>query len=254
MGAPQPTNVENAIVRGLADYLRALPAVQAILAASSWPSPDNAPDGQVLEQWPDASRALRFPTISVTAGTASLEQHPPYLWRILMPSGADPLAVASAGAALSGGAVTPEGLAAMGAVVPFPPGIDPATGPIGYYALGDLTVPVQVDVWARTKFQREAVANVVVASLQPDPEWGSGLDLFLPDYHGEIASFDFQDDDRPDSEPNATENHWRSIVTLQAGTKKIVAQNVSLMEVLRLRSQIGPQPSLVPQEERVVFE
>lgn len=236
MASPAPTNAVNAIIRALAAHFRSHPAVATMLGI----------DGKVLEEWPDLSRALTFPSVSIIAGEAVIEPHPAYIWQLFQMPRVDAEAIASGGAAITGGQVDPGAVVSGGQSTL-------AQVTVAYYAIGDLTVTLQVDCWARDKRTREKLANAVLQALVDDPELGAGIDLPLPDYYDETASYEMQGDNRPDSSDQAMSNHWRAIFPMLSGTKQIMAVIVPTIETLDILAQIGERPDTMTPETKTAF-
>lgn len=121
------------------------------------PAQDALFTGEVVSGWPDwANSAVEFsagPNISVTPGQHSVELHAP----CVVSTRDDP-------------------------------GSADAHDVIALYRVGYAEIPLQVDLWARNKFELHQYSRAVEASFHNDLPYNSGLNLTLTDYFNAKAA------------------------------------------------------------------
>lgn len=157
--------------------------------------------------WPDPSEALVMPCASITHG--------------------DPDRTGHEAQEISQSPVEIEVEVVVDEEVQIETQIDPTNVDVAY-EVADLVVPVQLDVWGRSRTERGDTAAAIRA-LFTDPEVGDDLRLTLSNYHGRLATFQIErwrDDDDADA---AKQREWRQTIELTLEVPEVVVKRQPLL-------------------------
>jgi len=146
---------------------------------------------RVYAEWPDAEDNIDFPSVSILAGESLYDD-----------------------SLLTPGFV--EGTHGV-----FAPGT-------ALVQLAELTERIQLDVWAATPEEREAVVAGLESALNPR-DGAYGLDLPLEDYYNRMASYLLHGVEFIDGEESAT-NVRRAIIRIDAIAPVVALRHVALMQ------------------------
>lgn len=130
--------------------------------------------------------------------------------------------------------------------------ITPTTGALAtaVYRLGAWRIPLSVELWCSTAFERDTRAEQIHAALNEPPSIGAeaqvdamaGLALVVADYHGAIATFDAEGwDARPVAEGTAREE-WRARFEVVARVDELVTKTVTRQVSTEITVAASPAP------------
>jgi hypothetical protein len=162
---------------------------------------------KVYEEWPDRNQALSYPSISIISGEAAFTRCAPYLKEI-------------------GDVVDHEAETT--------------------YVVGDFTIPLQLDIWARYKPERDTFMQRVFAALQPSN--GQGLCLQLAAYFDEWAGYMMQGQRYPDSGETVTLQEWRAIISLEATCRAVSTTTEYIITQEPELTLTTPNTPILPEE------
>jgi hypothetical protein len=164
---------------------------------------------RVKNEWPAPNIKLVYPTITVLPGSQSFEWMQP-VERI----------------------VSIEGPSAT-----------------AYYAIGNVTLPLQIDLWTENKVQRRRLLKALELALFQDPDAGGFICVGMPYYYGETAVI-FMDTPTilGDGPEMALQNEWRATIAMTAETEFVVPKQVALMAQIVLEGHVGTIPDTIPAE------
>lgn len=210
------SEVVNAMVDGLVSYLKETAPIPGSLTERV-----GALCNAVLPSFPQ-NKALRYPTISVHAASNVPRHHAPVQLREI---------------------TAPEPGKAEGKFL---------------WAVGTVTASFQLDIFAKTQKERARVLEALRRDMRPGLSDGltSSLTLTLPDYFDETASYRIAGGgDFNDSAYLAQREEWRSLVTVEADAREVIAASVVELRTLIMRFSI---PIAVPgfpepQEDQTIF-
>lgn len=153
----------------------------------------NVPElgGKVAKGWPDPEKEIPLPSASVSHGDADRIGH----------DAAEVLRVPVPGSAVL---------------------VDVT------YAVGDYTVPVQIDLWATKQSARGEIGDLVRA-LFTDPEVGDDLRLVLDQYADQLATFQIEDWRDTNDADSAKRGEWRQTINLTLEVPEVSTKRQSLL-------------------------
>jgi hypothetical protein len=148
---------------------------------------------QVLEQFPEANEQLKYPSVSIHATAPGIQP------------------------------LSPPWILSKGTTVNHEATVK--------WVTGELSWRLQVDLWARNKFERstllDQIRNVFRSQFPVE-----GLSLPMADYHGVICRFDMETARFDDSEASAQRKEWRCICTVQANCFEILEKVEKIIETI----------------------
>lgn len=169
---------------------------------------------RVRNEWPGPNTTLVYPAITVIPGSQTFEWQQP-VERLISSAGASALA---------------------------------------YYAIGNVTLPLQIDVWAENKVQRRKLLQALELALFPDPDAGGFARVAMTYYYGETALIFMDSPTQHGDGPESTiQNEWRATVAVTAETEFVVPKQVALMAQIVLEGHVGTIPENIPAELLVAF-
>lgn len=130
--------------------------------------------------------------------------------------------------------------------------ITPGTGAsaTAVYRLGAWRIPLAIEVWCATAFDRDTRAEQIYAALSEPPTIGgtaqvdalAGLSLVVSDYHNAVATFDAEGwDARPVAEGTAREE-WRARFEVVARVDELVTKTVTRQVSTEITVAASPAP------------
>lgn len=138
--------------------------------------------GAVYPDWPNKNENIVFPAVSVLAREPRFQRCSPYLHR--------------------------QGT------------VDEDTNQaVNEYVIGAYTLPVQVDIWARSKKERATFVDRFIAAVQPVTP--VGLVLTLADYYSLKANTTMLGYRWLDDEKTPSTQEWRCVVEMEIDCKAI---------------------------------
>jgi hypothetical protein len=105
------------------------------------------------------------------------------------------------------------------------------------YEVADLTAPVQIDVWGRTRTERGEVA-AAIRGLFTDPEIGDDLRLILSTYHGRLATFQIERWRDEDNAGQAERQEWRQTIELTLEVPEVAVKRQPLLKTITVTTQV----------------
>lgn len=161
---------------------------------------------EVFNEWPEANYNLNMPSLTiVVAGRATLEKVPPYLfYSEVIDEEVDPVPI------------------------------------LDRYAIGEWTIPLQLDFWCRNQEERNIIHDAFLAAFHGNAETdGAGLVLTIPTYYGLKGSFQVEDVLIDDSEEASQRNEWRVKIAVSASVKAVVEKTESAILETEIVSDIS---------------
>jgi hypothetical protein len=139
----------------------------------------------VREGWPPANQTLTYPSLTVLTGKPTFTNEMPYELEATDPNEDNETVVKR--------------------------------------VVGQYDVRLQLDLWARNAYERDAQFERIFAKLNPniDP---MGLSLQLTDYHDLFARFDLVEQEFLDDEATAQRQEWRMRLTVLATCKAVLTK------------------------------
>ena len=137
--------------------------------------------------------------------------------------------------------------------------IDPSDPNIVLYLqTAVVSTPLQVNIWADSKFQRSRVLAAVEAALIGDILEGSGM-IRVDSVHYHGLSMSFRRDGTAqylDSAGTVGKEEWRAVLTVVAESHEVVKVNAKRLIELELRTRAARWHEIdkVPEEIRTIFE
>lgn len=101
------------------------------------------------------------------------------------------------------------------------------------YEVADLTAPVQIDVWGRSRTQRGELA-AEIRGLFTDPELGDDLRLTLANYHNRIATFQIERWRDGDDDDAAKRQEWRQTIEITIEVPEVAVKRQPLFTTIDL--------------------
>ncbi len=175
---------------------------------------------KILESFPSPEEQLAYPTISIHAADAVIRPHEPKHIRVLSEVDAQAKSL---------------------------------------WAVANLTVPLQLDVFVNVKSQRRKVLSALRRDLRREILDGitSITTLTLTEYDNEPARYRVAGGgDFGDSGFAASREEWRSVLTVEADVRELVVGTTNQLRQLKVRTGVLLPFELsqnAPLEERVVF-
>jgi len=127
-----------------------------------------------------------------------------------------------------------------------------------YLQTAVVSTPLQVNIWAESKWQRSRVLAAVEAALIGDILEGSGMvRVSSAHYHGLPMSFRRDGTAQfLDSAGTVGKEEWRAVLTVVAESHEVVKVNATRLLELELRTRVARRHELdqVPEEIRTIFE
>jgi len=149
---------------------------------------------QVLNQFPESNRKLKYPSMSIFAVDTPITPVPRYEHEIGPLNEEDPDNKFS----------------------------------INKYVTGKLDGKLQLDLWAQSKEQRGEMVNLVQEAFESQ-ETTSGLTITLKNYHDILSRFDLVGVSFPDSEESSQRKEWRAKLDVLVNCKTITAKKQSVI-------------------------
>lgn len=156
------------------------------------------PDAQVLSEFPDPSQSLSYPTISISA------MKPQF---------------------------SPRSHVVLGETV-----ISETQSKI-IYATGIWDLPLQIDLWANSKFQRAKFAEKLFDAFCSEAP-SSGISLKLTRVFDIVCSYVLDSISEQDDEMSSQTKNWRAMAFVDANCFSVVEKTVSVIAETELTSEI----------------
>lgn len=104
------------------------------------------------------------------------------------------------------------------------------------YVVGIYDIPIQLDIWARNKEERDDLFDAVFNALNPTIS-PMGLVLGLEQYHNQLCDFVMTGHEHGDSAERSERDEWRTTLKLLATCKAVRIRKDFIIEETELTTQ-----------------